>query len=139
MPKSWSWTRSLLNRMIWTVVEMPRKQKVDWRDVVRADVNSMPPSVSDRNGLNKITTDFRFAAYGIIAGAARMRRMSLASYLRRAGLAMAAYDLGIELKALLEIDPRVARETGFVVSDPDGTLFGRWEIRALETDEEEAP
>lgn len=138
MPKSWSLSRSLWTRLTWTVSEMGRKQRSDWRDVIRADVAAMPQAKTDRIGLNHITTDFRQAAYGMLAGAARMRRLSLAAYVRRATLAMVAYDLGIDFRQLLEVDPRVSRETGFPVNDPDGTLFGPWAIAALETEAEPA-
>ena len=46
-------------------------------------------------------------------------------------LLMAAHDLQIPLTHLLERDPRMARDTGFSVPDPDGTRFGFWEIERL--------
>lgn len=99
---------------------------------LKAAIDALPARrVSQATDAIKSQTDFIFGAYGIVVEAARGRRLSVAAYIRRAAYAMACHDLGIPLSEALERDPRMARETGFAVADPDGTKFGRWEIAAL--------
>lgn len=55
----------------------------------------------------------------------------MASYTRRAVMAFAAHDLGVPLSDLVGHDPRMARDTGAPMSDPEGKRFGAWEIESL--------
>ena len=52
--------------------------------------------------------------------------------MRRAAMAFAAYDAGIDVLELFAMDPRVTRETGVGMVDPEGTGFGDWRIKKLE-------
>jgi len=99
---------------------------------LRAEIADLPDRKGgDRRGATKGTTDFMPGALGMVIKAAKGRRMSLAAYLRRSALAMACHDLGVPLSDALKFDPRVTRESGFAVDDPDGTQFGNWEIERL--------
>ena len=101
-------------------------------DSLRAAINALP--ASRRNGRAEAilaTTDFLPGTMGIVIEAAKGRRLSVAAYLRRAALAMACHDLQIPLSEALTRDPRVTRETGYAVEDPDGVRFGAWEIERL--------
>lgn len=103
-----------------------------WRDSVRAALDSVPDARQNRRrGAEAVTTDFLPGGYGAIVRAAKARRLSLAAYVRRAAYAMAAHDLGLPLSDLIDRDPRMSRDTGFAVEDPDGTKFGPWEIERL--------
>lgn len=109
------------------------------KDSVLAAIAALPARrTSDRPDSVKATTDFLAGAYGIVVEASRIRRMSIAAYIRRAAYAMACFDLGIPLEDALSRDPRVTRETGFAVDDPDGVKFGPWEIDALKGTDDDA-
>lgn len=104
----------------------------DWRASVAAAVAELP--TAQRRGATDaapVAIDILPGAYGAVLTAARARRVSVASYVRRAALAMAAHDLQVPLAHLLERDPRMARETGASMPDPTGTRFGFWEIERL--------
>jgi len=97
-----------------------------------ADIDALPASRrNERAGAARVDTDFILAAYSIVRQAARERRMSVQAYVRRAVYAMACHDLGVPVTVAFEIDPRVTRDNGFGVSDPDGTRYGSWEIEHL--------
>lgn len=99
---------------------------------VHAAINALPARRgTDRPDSIVATTDLLPGAYGIVLQAAKERRMSTTAYLRRAALAMACHDLGIPFSDAMDRDPRVTRETGFAVNDPQGTKFGLWEIETL--------
>lgn len=55
----------------------------------------------------------------------------MAAYTRRAVMAFAAHDLGVPLSELVGHDPRMSRDTGLSMPDPDGKRFGAWEIESL--------
>lgn len=104
----------------------------DWRDTVRADVDALlsdAPQVTRK--YDTFAGNIEPEAMAFVHRAAQARRMSTASYFRRAVMAFAAHDAGIPFSEILEIDPRVTRETGFGVTDIDGTGFGPWEILEL--------
>lgn len=114
---------------------MPSRKTPDTpggRASVHAAINALPERrTSKRPDSVKAQTDFLLAPYGAVVLASQARKMSLAAYVRRATYAMAAHDLGLPLSDLLERDPRVTRETGFAIDDPDGVKFGHWEIERL--------
>lgn len=113
---------------------MARKKapEIDWRERVRADVAALPARrVTDRPSSIKAQTDFLIGGYGLVLQAAKARRVSLPAYIRRAAYAMACCDLGIPLAEVLQRDPRMSRETGLSISDPQGDKFGPWEIEKL--------
>lgn len=97
-----------------------------------ADIDALPATRRNRRrDIIPSDTDFLPRAYGVVLEAARVRRLSLAAYIRRAVYAMACHDLNLPLSEVLEIDPRMSRETGFPVDDPEGRKFGPWEIEKL--------
>lgn len=112
-------------------------------EVLRAEIAALPRVKTSRRATTvTVATDYRLGAYGIVIEAAKARRMSVATYIRRAAYAMACHDLGVPLSDALTRDPRVARETGVAFSDPEGTRFGEWEIARLygeEVDREHGP
>lgn len=81
--------------------------------------------------------DFRarmpLSAVPAIIRAARERDMSVSAYIRRAGLAFAAYDLGLDLKELLEDEPATRLKYEGVPHDrlEHGQGHGNWIIGSL--------
>lgn len=109
-----------------------RKNEINWRDAVAADVDALPERRSTTpKDSTKVTVDFRGGVYGFLLEAARSRRLSVAAYVRRATMAMVAHDIGAGVRALTRLDPRMSRENGFGVSDPEAEIFGPWEIKEL--------
>ena len=97
-----------------------------------ADIDALPARRSSlRLEAIKVQTDFIDSAYDIVVQAASDRRISIPAYLRRAAYAMACFDLEIPLSEALARDPRMARNTGLSVPDPEGTRFGSWEIEKV--------
>lgn len=105
----------------------------DWRDSLRASVADLPRT-TDR--ATAVQADFLPGAHGIIIEAAKARRVAVASYLRRAALAMACHDLGIPFSDALERDPRISNLMGAGIDDPEGIRFGAWEILRLVGEDE---
>ncbi len=103
---------------------------LDWRAIVRADVDAIRPD-SD-SGKTSTNIEMHTPAHQIVERAAQARRMTTASYMRRAAMAFAAYDAGIDVLELFAMEPRVTRETGTGMVDPEGTGFGDWRIKKLE-------
>lgn len=111
-----------------------RKEGVtDWRARMLADVAALPARTAsyDHPDAIAVPVDFLMGPHGMLLGAARRRRVSVVAYVRRAAYAMVAHDLGIPLTELTLRDPRMSRETGFGVRDPEATKFGEWEIASL--------
>lgn len=107
-------------------------ETMDWRRTVLADVDGLPTRRERKPGeFARASVELRTPAYDYVARAAQARSMSTAAYMRRAALAMAAHDAGIPVTDLFALEPRVTRETGFLVEDPEGTGFGSWQIEAL--------
>ena len=86
---------------------------------------------SSREDAIKVPADLLPGAYGAVVKAAKARRISVSSYIRRAVLAFAAHDLEMPLRELVAIDPRMARDTNQQMPDPEGRRFGPWEIESL--------
>jgi hypothetical protein len=93
--------------------------QIDPREVLRAEIAALPGRKGSRG--TTVAVDFRSGAYGALIAAAKARRMSVPAYIRRAAYAMAAHDLGIDVRDLFVRDPRVSRET----------KFGSWAITGL--------
>lgn len=111
---------------------MPRNTRAGGRDSLLAAIAALPEArTSDRPEVIKAHTDFLPGAFGIVVEAAKDRKMSLAAYIRRAAYAMACHDLELPLSDAITRDPRVTRETGYPIDDPDGVKFGPWEIDSL--------
>lgn len=66
--------------------------------------------------------------------AAAQRGMSVSAYLRRAGLAFAAHDLGLDLAQLLEDEPATRSRFAGTAADREmgGQGHGLWRIGGLE-------
>lgn len=104
----------------------------DWLATLLAEVNDLPDADNGPGDpVSAGQVDFIPGAYGAVMQAAAARRISVASFTRRAAYAMAAHDLGIPLQDLITRDPRMARNTGFPVPDPHMKRFGLWEIERL--------
>lgn len=105
-----------------------------------AAIAALPASQGGtRRNAVPVTADFLPGAAGLVQQAAKERRMSTVAYLRRAALAMACHDLEMPLSEALQRDPRVTRDTGYAVLDPEGVKFGRWEIERLVGDDVDGP
>lgn len=120
-----------------------RAPKIDPRDTLRAEIAALPTRrASDPPNAAAVSVDMLLPAYSVVIEAAKARRMSIPAFVRRAAYAMAAHDLDIDLVAVLARDPRLTRDTGFAIVDPDGTKLGVWEIARLfgeEVDREHGP
>lgn len=108
-----------------------------WRDVVRDAVTTRAAEVATRNraASDKIRISrvgFAPLVHPFVVRAARQRNISLAGYIRRATLALAAMDLGMEVEELLELDAAVTMfgNGGAKPSkDLDGKRHGLWRVR----------
>lgn len=96
-----------------------------------ADIESLPTASKGRGLRVPERIIFDMAAYSAVLQAARDRRLSVDSFIRRSALAMAAFDLDIPVVDLLQRDPRIQRENGAVMKDANGTRFGSWDIESL--------
>jgi hypothetical protein len=94
-----------------------------------ADIDALPRAARSRV---EVRFEIPESTMSIILAAARGRRLSAFTYVKRAAYAMACFDLGLPVLDALQRDPTVARENGFSVSDPGGVKFGQWQIAALE-------
>jgi hypothetical protein len=107
----------------------PRLSAEDRRASLLADIDALPTSRrGDRPGVVRQEVDFVLAAYSAVRAAAALRRLSVSAFVRRAAYALAAADLGLPVTDLTKRDPRVARENGFAVDDPDASTFGSWDV-----------
>lgn len=111
----------------------PELSPEERRKSLLAAISSLPPS--SNAGRRMFKTPIPEDAAILVGRAARGRRMTVESYLRRAAYAMAAHDLDIPVTDILEIDPSVTRRESVVVQDADGSRFGSWEIEGLVEDE----
>lgn len=107
-----------------------REEQPDWKATLRAEIDALPSVGGAMRSEGSVTcsTDFLPGAWGAIVHAARGRKITTNSYVRRAALALAAYDLGIPVTDLFERDPRVAKFSGVPINDPSGLRFGVWGI-----------
>lgn len=94
-----------------------------------ADIEALP-RLNKRAASLTVSVDavFRLAPYSIVREAAKLRRLHVASYVRRAAYALACADLGIPVTEALDRDPFVTRDTGATIEDAEGTRFGSWEV-----------
>lgn len=91
------------------------------------------PATRDNRGRDTVpvSAGMPLPTLSIVRQAARERRLTLSSYVKRAAYAFAAYDLGIPVTEVLGMDPRVTRETGHSLDDADGSRFGAWQVENL--------
>jgi hypothetical protein len=110
------------------------RPKPDWRDLMMGQVDA---HLARRAKPKKPYRDFRarvpLAAAPVINTAAANRGMSVSAYLRRAGLAFAAHDLGLDLADLLADEPVTRLKfAGFPGDHADqGQGHGKWRIEEL--------
>ncbi len=108
-----------------------------WRDVVRDAVTTRAAEVATNNraASDKIRISrvgFAPLVHPFVVRAARRRNISIAGYIRRATLALAAMDLGMDVEELLEKDAAVTPfgNSGARPSkDLDGARHGFWGVR----------
>lgn len=109
---------------------------IDWRDVVKADVEALPESIL-RVPAGSVAVNVRLKGdvYALLDQAAKKRALLPSSYARRAVLAMLAHEMGVPLAELTAMEPALARDTGYAISTPDPEAFGPWEIATLVAEE----
>jgi len=75
----------------------------------------------------------QLSATMLIRDAAAARGMSVSAFLRRAGIAFAAYDAGLDVADLLKDEPptRLKFEGPRVNREEGGQGHGKWKIRGL--------
>lgn len=104
----------------------------DWRDVVRADLDALPTrSEPTRAARRPVSVALADPVESLLKQQAEKRGISRASYAKRATMALLALDLGIRLADLTRMDPRLVRETGYTIEDPEGAAFGPWELEGF--------
>jgi 2-keto-3-deoxy-6-phosphogluconate aldolase len=111
-----------------------------WRDMVRDAVAVQAAEVTERHP--GASADLRISRVGLspeahrfIVEAARRRGISISGYIRRASLAVAAMDLGLDPKDLFALDIGIApigRRGAPPSKDLDGELYGDWAVQPRE-------
>ena len=96
----------------------------DWRDKMIADILSLPEDAEMQRPFRVTMLE---PAAELVEQAAEARNLQVPTFLRRAGFAVAAHDLGISVRELTQLDPRINRKN-LVFRDPAGGRFGNWEI-----------
>lgn len=103
-----------------------------WRKILLDQIDSKLTTRTRRSvGIN-----FPVGLHALLMRAARERGMSMAAYTRRAAIAFAVKDLGLDYDTVMQEEPAV-REFGEGMSLGDklsGKGYGRWKIEALEGD-----
>lgn len=102
-----------------------------WRQIVLDQIDSKLSGRTRRSvGLN-----FPVELHAVIMRAARERGLSMAAYVRRAALAFAVKDLGLDWDETMKDEPGL-RKFGEITRDAGdklaGSGYGRWKIAALE-------
>jgi hypothetical protein len=109
--------------------------KSDWQEVVLGQVDVV---LAGRAITKKPHRDFKariqLSAVPALTEAAKLRNMSVSAYTRRACLAFAAYDLGLNLADLLEDEPsqRLKSDPPTTNLEEGGRGHGNWVIQGLE-------
>lgn len=112
----------------------PQPAEASWEDLMMGQVDA---KIAARETRKKPHRDFKtrvpLSAAPILVEAARRRGMSVAAYTRRASLAFAAHDLGLDLRQLLEDEPVTrGRFDGFAGDRAEqGQGHGDWVIGGL--------
>jgi len=109
--------------------------KPDWRELLMGTVEA---ELASRDAPKRPHRDYRarvpLSAAPHIAEAARRRDMSITAYLRRAAIAFAAYDLGLDQQQMLVDEPatRLKSEGPRTNRLQQGRGHGDWKILGLE-------
>ena len=102
-----------------------------WEDTMLAALDAKPPRKLARSiGLN-LPTEWM----GLVLKASRQRKMSVASYARRAVMAFVLQDLGLDWEETMRDEPRTRSEylSGDDPEGHEGYGFGPWKIEGLGT------
>ncbi len=110
-------------------------QQDDWRELFLGRVDAtLTGKVSDRHRPHR---DYRaripLGSAGFLVSAADQRNLSVSAYLRRAGMAFTAFDLGMSLADLLDDEPATRHKFDGPQSDavPQLHAHGLWQIQNL--------
>ncbi len=104
--------------------------KPSWRNALLADYDAR---VDTRAPRSTIRPNFPPDWYELIQDAAIARNLSMSAFIRRASMAFAIYDLGLDWEAVMQEEPRL-RGFGEIDSEPvDERGYGRglWKIEGL--------
>lgn len=108
----------------------------EWRDLVMGKVDAVleKRKITDRAPHRDFRARIQLSAVGALVAAAQARGMSTSAYLRRAGLAFAAYDLDLDLADLLEDEPATRLKGDWPRANrrEHGQGHGIWRIGGLE-------
>lgn len=103
-----------------------------WQNRVDSAVGATESARGPVYGNPRFTVNFRTRAGHLIRAAAAQRGVTVAGFVRRASLAMAAEVLGASYAEAIETDPTIQLAGGYSpADDPTGALAGPWEIVAL--------
>ncbi len=112
-------------------------RKPDPKDVM---LDRIEASRINKRPSRMISVNWNDTLYLVVKNAARMRGISLSAYVRRAAVAMAVYDLGLDYFTVMK-DERGTRGYGDRGGNPEeiaasaqGRGYGSWEIKELEDD-----
>lgn len=103
-------------------------EKPDWRELVQSKLDKP----QDQARTNCIRTNATLDL--IINRAARARNLSVTAYIRRAAVAVACADLGIDWDSAMADEPGFGlygERPGRAVIRPDGRGFGPWWVTGL--------
>lgn len=111
----------------------------NWRDITRDAVAVRAREAQQRSrGASHSTrisrVGFSVDAHPFVVRAANTRGISVSGYIRRATLAMAALDLGMDPRLLFARDSAITpigRVGAMPTKDLDGELYGIWAIQKL--------
>jgi hypothetical protein len=108
---------------------MPSKSKQpSWQELLQSKLDR-PPAGTRTSAIRT-----NAAIDKAIKDAAANRNMSVTAYIRRAAVAMAVYDLGLEWDAVMSDEPGFGvfgENPGRAVIRPEGHGFGPWKIREV--------
>lgn len=108
--------------------------KSDWQEVMMGQVDViLDGRYPSKKPHRDVKARIQLSAVPALTEAARLRDMSVSSYTRRACLAFAAYDLGLDLADLLEDEPsqRLKSEPPHMSREEWGLGHGSWAIQGL--------
>lgn len=109
---------------------MTQRKTADWRELLASKLDKPPETAR--------STAFRTtpAIDRILNEAASRRHMSVSAYVRRAAVAIACRDLGLNWDEVMQDEPGFGiygERPGRAVIRPNGHGFGAWRVTGLET------
>jgi hypothetical protein len=108
--------------------------KADWRSKLLDQVAATSkPRARRSQAVSRYVIEVPAALAPLLNEAARRRGAAPTGFIRRAMIAMIAYDLGMRFTEVLRADPRwTPPGSRRVIEDPAGVLGGEWEIEGLQ-------